>query len=182
MAVEKIIGTRGLEGNRQRFAGNRAVNDARGAQILGEEVGPIFHFLRVHQKQRATNVARTGEIFGGALADVDHTHMPLGGQRGSPGNRYGAYPEARYRSGARCQVFRTNTLFRLVSGAGRDDEHLGGAFRPGSRESEVLGVDAVRPSSFEGVYSPVHGSLHGRRTRDPPANLVRQAMQINFKG
>ena len=42
MAIEKIVGPRGLEGNRQSFAGNRAVNDAGGAQIFGEELSDMW--------------------------------------------------------------------------------------------------------------------------------------------
>ena len=173
MAIEKIIGTRGLESNRQSFASNRAVNDAGGAQILGEEIVPVLHFLRVHQKQRAGNVARAGEVFSRAFCPRRSRAHAAGATVPEPRQSTRRAPGTRYRDGTQSWICAVSQHC--------DDGHLGGTFRPGSREREVLGVDAVRPSGLEGVYAPVHGPLHGRRARNPTTNLIRQAMQIGFK-
>src|SRR5207253_5328910 len=62
VAIEKIIRTGRLESNRQSFAFDRTVNDAGSFQILGEEIVPFLHFLRVHQQQSAGYIASSREI------------------------------------------------------------------------------------------------------------------------
>ena len=97
MAIEKIIRPGGLERNCQSLAFDRPINDSGRLQILSEQVLPFLHFFRVHQQQRASYIADAREILSGALSYINHPHMMMESQRGSPGNRNSAHPELRDR-------------------------------------------------------------------------------------
>jgi hypothetical protein len=42
-------------------------------------------------------------------------------------------------------------------------------------------MNALRASGLEGVHTPIHGPLHGWRTRNSPADFVGQPVQVGFK-
>ena len=70
MAVEQVVGTSGLERDRQRFGLDGAIDHSGSLQIFGEEVVPGAHLLGVDEQDGAGDIAGFGKVLGGALPDV----------------------------------------------------------------------------------------------------------------
>ena len=46
---------------------------------------------------------------------------------------------------------------------------------------ESFGVHTVGPGGLEGLHSPRHGVLHGKRSRNAAADLIGQTLKIRFQ-
>jgi len=74
--------------------------------------------------------------------------------------------------------FRNLREFGIKRGPGGADGHLGRAFRPGMRDGEFFGVDAISSGCFEHVYAPIDGALHGGCAGNASSDFVRQFAQV----
>src|SRR5208283_4495279 len=70
--------------------------------------------------------------------------------------------------------------FRGADLVGSCGYHFGSALGPRVRNGEAFSVNAVGPSSGEGLHSPLHGVLHGKSAGDAAPDLVRQMAEVGF--
>src|SRR5271170_3433743 len=92
------------------------------------------------------DIASLFEFVGTAIAHIDNRHMLHRSKRGRPRDGNTTHAEL---------DFRNLGELRIESGPCGADSHLGCALRPGMRNGELFGVDALRVSSLEHLHAPL---------------------------
>ena len=151
------------------FPFTAAVDDRRRVRIFGEEIVPGLEHNRMHEHDLAGNVAGLLEVGGSAVAHIDHRHMLHAASAGA--------------HAMETQRTRNSTL-GICASLGSSavpvalTRHLGRALRPGIRNGETFGVNAVGAGGFERLHAPLDGALHGGRAGHASADFVRQMAQV----
>ena len=144
-------------------------DDRRSNRVLGEKIVPGFQHDGVHEHDFGGNVAGLFELSRTAVAHIDNRDVLDRSQCGSPRDGYTAHAKL---------DFRNLREFGIKRGPGGADGHLGRAFRPGMRDGEFFGVDAISSGCFEHVYAPIDGALHGGCAGNASSDFVRQFAQV----
>jgi len=160
VAVEQVVGTRGLKRDRQGVGLDRTIDDAGSLQIFGEEVIPGVHLFGVDQENGARDVGDFGKVLRGSLSDIHNADVGVGRQCRGPGD--GNCTQCKW--------------------LGRYHGYSRRPFRPTCLDGEALGINAVCACGLETRCAPVDRLLHGCSARHTSANVVGQLLQVGFQG
>ena len=173
MAIENVVFARGHECHRPRLPFHRAIDHRRSIGVFGEEIVPGLENDGVHQHNLAGDVSGLFEI--GFLPSPTSTTGTRFTEASAGAHAIETARTRKRREHGAAAHFRCAHLIR-----GRRS-HLGRAFRPGIRNGESFGVNAVGAGGGERLHSPLDGVLHGGvpGTR-PPISSVK-AVEIVFQ-
>ena len=164
MPVENVVLAAGHESDRLGLAFHGEIDHGRSLGILGEQVAPGLKHGRMDQNDLASDVPCLLEIGFGPVANVDNGDVLHGRERWCPSHRDGTHAERRQHGSA--------THLGSIDLISRGRGHLRGAFGPGVRNGESLGMNAVGSRGRERLYPPRYGMLHAESAGNAAPDLI----------